>query len=534
MHIALFLTSISHAQWSTDPASNLIVGHGITPELASDSAGGCYITYIQQTGMYDRILLERLNRYGYKPWGTNKQIIGALPGQTFAKIAEDDHGGVIVSYVDVLLISPEEPPTERLRVQRVDSSGNFLWGATGVRVSVSETNQGDQAIVSDGTGGCIVAWVDTLGDLRINRIDATGNRMWGDSGRYVWNSPAIPPMVSDGGRGCYIRFGVGRLQRFNLHGNQYWQGPVQVPTSGGTLAVDHAANIYLLGSKLLGIRNGELLFTTNLQKVDTSGSLMWDSLGVVLDTINANNFPRTWGLVHDTGLSTVCWPQRTAGLWDLRTQTVRVDGSTIFAERGVIVSRATSTKGLVGVQLSDSMTTIFVWGDSRTARGMYTQRLDTLGQPLWDTNDVVLNLPEFGEMKITTDGRGGCIGVGSHEFDFSIRALEVNRYGEIGRVITSVEDQASMDVPKRAILFQNFPNPFNSQAIIRYELPRPTQVVLALYDLLGQKVATIASEFQREGMHSAFLHADALSSGTYFYRLTTAESVLTHKLTIIK
>ena len=57
------------AQWSTNPSNNLIVGYGLNPELASDSSGGCYITYEQNTGYPRRLLLERLNRYGYKPWG---------------------------------------------------------------------------------------------------------------------------------------------------------------------------------------------------------------------------------------------------------------------------------------------------------------------------------------------------------------------------------------------------------------------------------------------------------------------------------
>ncbi len=42
----LFLSSIElFPQWSTDPNNNLIVGYGLNPELCSDSAGGCYITY---------------------------------------------------------------------------------------------------------------------------------------------------------------------------------------------------------------------------------------------------------------------------------------------------------------------------------------------------------------------------------------------------------------------------------------------------------------------------------------------------------
>jgi len=65
------------SQWSTDPNNNLIVGYGLDPHICSDSAGGCYITYDYDNIYYPRKLaLERLNKYGYKPWGTLKQILG--------------------------------------------------------------------------------------------------------------------------------------------------------------------------------------------------------------------------------------------------------------------------------------------------------------------------------------------------------------------------------------------------------------------------------------------------------------------------
>ncbi len=70
------------AQWSTDPNKNLIVGYGVDPHICSDSAGGCYVTYDYDNIYYPRKLaLERLDKYGYKPWGTLKQILGELPEQ---------------------------------------------------------------------------------------------------------------------------------------------------------------------------------------------------------------------------------------------------------------------------------------------------------------------------------------------------------------------------------------------------------------------------------------------------------------------
>ena len=112
-------------QWSTNPNNNLIVGYGLDPHICSDSAGGCYITYNYETTFYpQKLAIERLDKYGYKPWGTLKQILGELPEQSGAQIVEDGEGGVIVSYKDRFENLPSW--TQNIRVQKVDSSGNFL------------------------------------------------------------------------------------------------------------------------------------------------------------------------------------------------------------------------------------------------------------------------------------------------------------------------------------------------------------------------------------------------------------------------
>jgi hypothetical protein len=536
--IALLLTSVSHAQWSTDPSNNLIVGFGLLPELASDSAGGCYITYEQNLSYPRHLILERLNRYGYKPWGSSRQILGEFPEQFTAKLAEDGYSGVIVAYSDRWADSIFSPRV-RKRVQRIDSSGNFLWGSTGMRVSISEAVTGDHAVVNDGAGGCIVPWVevDTISKqshLRINRINGAGVRVWGDSGKFVWNygfqSPERPLIAADGRGGCYVRFGGDRLQRYDSQGNTYWSSPVQVPTSGRILRVDNTANVYLFGGKFLGIRNGQLLFTINLQKVDTSGTLLWDSLGVTLDTLNTNLF-LNYDFSTRSGYSTVAWPQQIASQWDLRTQIVRSDGSTIFPFGGTPVGRTSSQKVIIGVLPSDSTTSTFVWFDNRAPVGTYAQKLDTLGEQQWDTSDVVVSFSQ--PSNVVTDGNGGFIAIVGGQ-NFAVRAQQVNKYGQLGQVITSVLEKIGREFPGYPVLYQNYPNPFNPQTTIRFQLPRAVQINLTLYNILGQNIKTLASGIREAGVHSVILEADNLPSGMYLYRLTTPEAVLTHKLIIIK
>jgi hypothetical protein len=55
--------------------------------------------------------------------------------------------------------------------------------------------------------------------------------------------------------------------------------------------------------------------------------------------------------------------------------------------------------------------------------------------------------------------------------------------------------------PKKFNLTQNYPNPFNPSTIINYELPITNDVDLSVYNLLGQKVATLVNEQQQAGHH---------------------------------
>ena len=68
-------------------------------------------------------------------------------------------------------------------------------------------------------------------------------------------------------------------------------------------------------------------------------------------------------------------------------------------------------------------------------------------------------------------------------------------------------------------LQQNYPNPFNPSTVIRYQLPVSGPVKLAVFDIIGQAVATVLDEEQVAGAHSVSFNASQLAGGIYFYRL---------------
>ncbi len=91
------------------------------------------------------------------------------------------------------------------------------------------------------------------------------------------------------------------------------------------------------------------------------------------------------------------------------------------------------------------------------------------------------------------------------------------------------------------VLEQNYPNPFNERTVICYQLPARSpqsaignQVDLSVYNMLGQKVATLVSEQQSAGIHQLNWDASGLASGVYLYRLGAEGFVQTKKLILLR
>ncbi len=106
------------------------------------------------------------------------------------------------------------------------------------------------------------------------------------------------------------------------------------------------------------------------------------------------------------------------------------------------------------------------------------------------------------------------------EVEFSSQSLSVNNEGE--------------ERPNEFELFQNYPNPFNPTTTIAYSINTPSEISLEVFNIAGQKVATLYEGLQQAGDFEVTFDAGSLSSGIYLYRLKSAGEVKIQKMALIK
>jgi photosystem II stability/assembly factor-like uncharacterized protein len=100
--------------------------------------------------------------------------------------------------------------------------------------------------------------------------------------------------------------------------------------------------------------------------------------------------------------------------------------------------------------------------------------------------------------------------------------------------ITSVVPDPTNPAIRDFALSQNYPNPFNNGTVIQFFSPNTQTIRLEVFNVLGQKVASLLDGVVGPGEHRVFFNANDLSSGIFFYRLRAARNLLTKRMLLLK
>ena len=107
----------------------------------------------------------------------------------------------------------------------------------------------------------------------------------------------------------------------------------------------------------------------------------------------------------------------------------------------------------------------------------------------------------------------------------------IDLVGDVTGFTLMKEDAA---LPSQYALAQNYPNPFNPVTTISYSVPFSGPISLKVYGLLGEEVSTVVEGEHKAGFHTAQFDGSHLSSGVYFYRLSSKDHTITKKLILMK
>lgn len=102
-----------------------------------------------------------------------------------------------------------------------------------------------------------------------------------------------------------------------------------------------------------------------------------------------------------------------------------------------------------------------------------------------------------------------------------------------GGAPVSIEN-ISTEIPDRFELSQNFPNPFNPTTMIKFTIPKNSNVKLSIYDITGKEISTLVNEHLTAGTYQYYFDGSKLNSGVYIYRLNNDDTYQTRKMVLLK
>lgn len=171
------ISALGVNQWTDDgiPAANDTNQEG-TPEICADLSGGAIIVYYKYfTGPLERnVYAQRIDSSGQMMWGLSGKIVcSAVANQDAFKICSDGVGGVIVAWED------ERNGNLDIYAQRLNATGDIQWAPNGTLICDAVGEQHSLAIVSDQNEGALISWTDNRTgeqDIYVLRIQNDGNR----------------------------------------------------------------------------------------------------------------------------------------------------------------------------------------------------------------------------------------------------------------------------------------------------------------------------------------------------------------------
>lgn len=410
--------------------------------------------------------------------------------------SDDVASSILVDTVSNSLIvagySHEQIPNSDYLIIKYDLNGNELW-----RKNYNGSGNGNDEIKSaksDNENNILVTGTsfnsNSNNDLVTLKLDHAGNQIWENSidGSFDDKAASIATdrknniFVTGSSKNVNNNYDIVTV-KYDSSGEQLWINTFNGSGSGDDLSsaccVDSSGNVYVFGSSSNSSQN----FDYTVIKYDSTGEQKW---------VSSYN-----GIANGD---------------DILIE-AQIDGSGLLYTTG---SSRNSNQNF------DYCTVIF--DSTGLQRSVYYYN-NTI-----DKNDYAVDI------SVTpypvTGGSQYIFVTGSSNGSGSLSDIATLR---LGRYIVIVGiDEIEGIIPEEFRLYQNYPNPFNPNTIIRYSLIENGLATMKVFDALGKEIATLVNQNQNHGTYEVKFDCSNLSSGIYFYKLTTVNFNEVKRMVLLK
>ncbi len=311
-----------------------------------------------------------MNSDGNAMWTTNGIAICTQDSNYNPIIVSDGSGGAIIAWQ-----SYRGSPTADIFAQRVNSSGMVQWTANGVPVCVVVFEQDTIAMISDGLGGAILTWQDYranvvgIANIYAQRVNSSGAMLWTANGVNICNQAngqRGPKLTGDGSGGAFITW------------------------------YDHRAGNYDIYT----------------QRIGSAGAVQWTTNGVATCTMATDQIKPDI-CTDGAGGAIITWADyRSTTSYDIYAQRMGPGGSIVWAVDGVVMNNNVAYDQTDPKIVSDGLFgAIISWTDYRTGTtaDIYAQRVNSTGAVQWTATGIIICTSAGDQIKsqLVSDGNNG-------------------------------------------------------------------------------------------------------------------------------
>jgi type IX secretion system substrate protein/beta-propeller repeat-containing protein len=501
-----------------------------------DDSGNVIVTGSSSTGgssVYNIMSTVKFGMDGSIRWVAKYPDSGSFDNRGQA-ITHDKEGNIYVAG-EIYSGLPSAAGSKNLATLKYAPDGSLIWSKVFVSPGGGYDN-GIGAIAVDDSGNVITAggvkWdpdavQSTATDFTVIKYAPDGSPRWVSHYDHSGGQEGLKAMVLDDSGNVYVtgfsqglnaqydyatvKFARGNgdilwAQRFDgrIHGEDYPYG----------MAIDDSGNVYVTGFSSDSIPTWSAVTI----KYDRAGRQLWLDR-FALDSLAHGAQNIGWQVALDNQYRPV------VGVLDFVAS--HQSALVKYSPDGVRQWRSTPTSLSLQQMILDGSNSAYCTAVTTPDRPVIT-RFESSGAQSWVFTDTSLAVE--GYMNIAFDGSGN--------IDLSIEGkTPSNDHDYVVAKYLRVTDHVRTEPGSLPLLFRlydAYPNPFNPQTTIRYALPARAPVVLKVFDLLGEEVATLVNEVQEAGLRHVEFNASGIASGVYFYRLQAGPFTGVKKIVLLK